>query len=145
MRKKALQVLLPVVMAVSVFVGCGEPQQTMGSAEGTRQEESRGVEENVSSEESKGTEDAAQPEESVASGETVQEEEPEEPKPLVLAITRSEVHGDYICVLEREEYEYDEAGNLTRKTLYDGSLKVSRIYEYEYDEAGNLTKEEACN
>ena len=117
-RKKVLRALLPVVMAFSILAGCGEPQETMESIAGTRQEESTGAEEAASSEENKGTEDAAQGEENVASGETVQEE-------------------------EKESVEYDASGNMTRDTAY-GAYESGIIswtdYEYEYDISGNAAK-----
>lgn len=108
MRKgKALRALLPVVMAVSVFAGCGESQETMGSAAGTVKEEIAGTGDTAQQEE-----ESMETEQSMHAGESLEiegitqedvQEEPKEPKPLVLAMT--EIEDGH--VERREEYEYE--------------------------------------
>lgn len=43
-------------------------------------------------------------------------------------------------IIEKEEYERDENGNIIKSVNYDGDGNIAKIYEYEYDKMGREIK-----
>ena len=80
-KKKVLTVLLLMVMAASILCGCGERQETMGSAEGTRQEGNKESKETTDREKESAT---ATPKENKEPQGTSEPEESQKPKTVTL-------------------------------------------------------------
>ena len=115
MKKKILAVMLSVVMAVTMLVGCGDSVETGGRAERKKTE----------------TQDKNDKSRT----------ESDESNEIIRLVQGIQYNSDG-SVFAHEEWEYNADGSLVKDTTYksDGSISGGTMVEYERNAAGDVTK-----
>ena len=144
MKKRIWTVLLSAALTVSALSGW----ETGGRAETKEEQESKSEERSSESEGRSSESEEKSPENEEEESGPFQEglsgkSEPEEIWTCTKVTNYVNYGNDDVKMVEEHEYEYDDAGCLTKETsttAYGEEGAYKRQYEYEYDDAGNLTK-----
>lgn len=136
MRKKMVTVLLAVVVASSIFGGCGKTKETSGKAESRETQKDSdnagtGILGFLGGDE---PEKLVRPEELELSGWEEWEYDNSGNQTKRVSYNPDGSRGPW------KEYEYDKSGKRTKETVYWLGGDYNHWYEYEYDKSGNLIK-----